>query len=314
MKRTLIIMIALISLLAIGCRNKQEILRFGVIKPSIDHLPYTWAMEKGLIDNTKYETVFFTSGWEVQEALTAGRIDAAIMPFTFVWNAVAKGYPVKTISFFERESDGILAQSHIRKPQDLEGKKVGILRASTLDVLWQDYAEKEGISAQPVYFRTPTEAVAALQNRDVDAIVIYVPIINKLTENKVAEGKRPNDMFHVLHWFGDRYPAHPCCDLVVNTQQIGQDKKKPLLALYQILAEAIDAMGDDQDSVRQFVRQYYGLTAAAADAALEHTVFRMGLEESGKLLQHEMAVFSCQSGYLDQIPSFADVYWDIGNR
>ncbi len=303
MKRVVIILVALVALFAVGCRTKQEVLRFGIIKPSIDHLPYTWGVEKGAIDKAKYQTIAFTSGWEIQEALVAGRIDAAIIPFTYVWNAATQGHPVRTISFFERETDGILAQPHIRSPQDLEGRKVGLLRASTLDVLWQDYAKREGISAQPIYFRTPSEAVSALQNRDLDAIVTYVPIINKLS-----------DKFNVIHWFGDFHPAHPCCDLAVNTAQITPGKKKLLIDLYSNLERAINAMTDDQDSVRQFVREYYGLTHSQADSALEHTIFRMGLDESGKRFQREMAVYSWESGYLKAIPNLDDVYWDLGIR
>ena len=300
MNRIQLILLVILSLITSGCQKRQDTLRIGIVKPSIHHLPYTWGLENGMIDGTKYETIYFTSGWEVQEALIAGRLDLAIMPFTYAWNAAAKGYPIRTVSFFERETDGILAQPHIRSARDLNGKKIGMLRASTLDILWQDYAQREGIEAEPVYFRTPSEAVAALQTKDVDAIVIYVPIINKLS-----------DQFNVIHWFGERYPAHPCCDLVANIKQMNKQKQRLLTDLYTDLNEIIALLPQRQESVREFIAKHYGLIDDEIDQALEHTVFRMGLEEGGKQFQREMAVYSWKSGYLERIPNINEVYWDI---
>jgi len=311
MKRILIITAVIIVLVTVACRKRQDTLRVGIIKPSIGHLPYSWGLENGMIDGAKYETIHFTSGWEVQEALIAGRIDVAIMPFTFVWNAATKGYPIKTVSFFERETDGILTQPHIRSAQDLNGKSVGVLRASTLDILWQDYAEREGIEAHTVYFRTPSEAVAALQSQNVDAIVIYVPIINKLAQGNGVDEKRPDAKYNVIHWFGDHYDAHPCCDLVANTEQITKQKKRLLTALLTDLKDIIALLPEREESVRDFIHRHYALVGEEIDHALEHTLFRMGLEESGKQFQSDMAVHSLRSGYLERIPTYTEVYWDL---
>jgi ABC-type nitrate/sulfonate/bicarbonate transport system substrate-binding protein len=250
----------------------------------------------------KYSLVPFTSGWEVQEALIAGRVDAAILPFTYVWNAAAKGYPVKTISFFERETDAVVALQNIKSASDLNGKKVGLLKASSLDVLWRDYAAAENISAEPVYFRSPNEAVAALQKAEVSAVVLYVPIVNKLADD-----------FNIIHWFGDSYAAHPCCDLAVNTRQVNGDKAKQLALFVQELDANVTNMFTDANGAKAYAKSSYGLSDAQVQGALKHSVFRMGLEQSGRKFQRRMAEISLEAGYLDKIPTDSEVYWDIND-
>ncbi len=82
--------VVLLALLLLSACGKSS-LRIGIIKPSIDHLPLSYGFQMKRMNAEIYTLVPFTSGWEVQEALVAGRVDAAIMPFTYVWNAAASG-------------------------------------------------------------------------------------------------------------------------------------------------------------------------------------------------------------------------------
>jgi len=283
-----------------ACTPRKESLKVGIIKPSIDHLPLSFALNQGWLDAKLIETVHFSSGWEVQEALISGRIDMAIMPFTYVWNAVSRGYPLKTVSFFERETDAIVVQPEIRTAKDLDGKKIGLLKGSTLDVLWQDFASQNAITATPLYFRTPNEAVAALQKGEVSAVVLYVPIVNLLEKD-----------FTVLHWFGDGYPHHPCCDLVVNENNVKHYKEKQLRQFLAGLSNALTKLDYSSESLGNFAKSNYGISAAQLSEGLKHTKFEMGLTERGKEFQLKMAHISLSSGYLDKIPEPEEVFWDI---
>lgn len=301
-KTTLLVLVLMLIMLS-SCTQMDKSLRIGIIKPSIDHVPLSYALDKGWLKAEQFVTIPFSSGWEVQEALIAGRIDVAIMPFTYVWNSVAKGYPLKTVSFFERETDAILVQPELEFPADLNGKKVALLKGSTLEILWQDYALRERIVAKPVYFRSPNEIVAALQSKAVDAAVLYAPIVNKLS-----------DQYLVLHWFGENFPAHPCCDLAANTKQVTGPKLKLLQELYKGLEVAIKNMDSEASDVHRFVMANYGLTDAQAWEALQHTVFQLGLQQGGQVFQARMADISLDMGYLDKVPALSDVYWDINAR
>lgn len=297
MNRFMLLPLVALCLLC-SCNKGNNVLRIGIIKPSIDHLPLSYAMDNGKLESSAYSLVEFSSGWEAQEAIIAGRVDVAIMPFTYVWNAASRGYPVRLASFFERETDAIITRKSITFAAQLQGRKIGLLKASTLEVLWMDFAAKQGISATSVYFRTPNEAVAALENAEVDAIVLYVPLANKL------EGK-----YNVIHWFGEDYPMHPCCDVAVNTQSVAKGRTSTLKRFLADLKGMVDGFDASSPDLRKYIMDKYGLDAPQCVAALRHTGFRMGLDSEGKDFQREMASISAELGYLQRVPADEEVYW-----
>ena len=293
--------VCLVVLLGLcACRPRHAVLRIGIISPSIDHLPLSYALAEGGMDSDDLMIIPFTSGWEAQEALIAGRIDTAILPFTYIWNAVAKGYPIKTASFFERETDGLLTHPAIQSVSDLQDKKIGMLKASSLEVLWLDFAKSNGIKAQTVYFHSPNELVTAFIRSEVDAAVLYVPLLNKL------EGD-----FKVLHWFAERYPLHPCCDLAVNTKTLAAGKQKRFQRFFAELDRFVSGLNTREPRFMQFAARTYSLSPDQLQEALQHTRFRLGLEQQGVVFQQKMAEYSKVQGYLERIPAAEEVFMNI---
>ena len=176
MKKKIVLIVIL--LITIGCSYKDKNrLIIGIIKPSLNHLPFDLGMAKGILDNDQYVIKEFASGWETNEALISGKIDVAIMPFTYTWLDVSNGHKVRIISFFERESDGIIARPGISKLDQMNGMRIGVLRASTLDIFAEFVSQDHYINMEFVYFRTPMDMAAALQSGEVDALSFYVPSI-----------------------------------------------------------------------------------------------------------------------------------------
>lgn len=297
--KKIIICIVLISLILIGCSTQDGSLRIGIISPSVDHLPLTFGMDNGKISQAELKIRHFTSGWEVNEALVAGKIDVAILPFTYVWLNIASGYDVKTISFFERESDGIIASKDIKSPEDLHGRKIGVLRSSTLDILAEDLLSRLDISAELVYLRTPSEMAAALTKGDVDALSYYVPSIFKFDER-----------FHILYWYSDAYPAHPCCNIAANAAAI-EDKSEALYKLLEELQATIDMMEHNQDEVLDFTTAYFGLSKQEAEKTLKNTRFVMGLDEDSIQFEEKMIRIMYQKDYISKKVDRDEVYDQI---
>lgn len=295
-----ILIISAVILMISGCQNRgvKTPVRIGIIKPSIDHLPLSLALEKEYLKPTKYELVNFTSGWEVQEAITAGRLDLAIMPFTYAWSAVAKGYKLKISCCLERETDGVLAPVSVQDIKELNNQKIGLLRASTLDILMQDTAKIKDITYTPVYFRTPTEMIAALKSNDVSAIVCYVPLIQKMGTD-----------YHVLHWFSETYPFHPCCDLVI-TEDINTAYPKLIKEITAGLVKAISDIENPSEETYKLVSDLYGLDQTQTDDALLHTRFAVCITESDKQFELQMMESFLKSDYLKKMPDIKDVYLD----
>ena len=86
-------------------------------------------------------------------------------------------------NFLSFPLNGIITKKEIQSIQELDGKKIGVLRASTLDIFCEMFAEKYNISLEQIYFRTPVEMATALQRGEVDALSYYVPSIFRFNED-----------------------------------------------------------------------------------------------------------------------------------
>lgn len=292
----LLLLLCLCALLSCNRSRDYSPVRIGIITPSINHLPISLAIEQRYINTSKVQVVTFTSGWELQEAITSNKIDMAIMPFTYGWTSIAKGYKLKIISCLERETDGILALPSLRTMDSLNNKKIGLLRASTLDVLMQDTAKKMNIKYTPVYFRTPSEMYAALHAKDVQAIVSYVPLIQK----KGAE-------YHVVHWFSDTYPGHPCCDLIA-TEGVLQAKPEVVSLIENGLKKAVTDINKPTDESVELLQRLYSLDRVESIESLKHTVFRFSISDKDKQFERQMMQYFLINDYVTRIPSINDVY------
>lgn len=288
--------IFLFAVLLNSCVKKQEDkLVIGIIKPSLNHLPLDMALKLGYLDKTTIEIRQFAAGWEVNEALISGNIDTAILPFTYIWTAVSQGKPVKIISFLERESDGIISSTKIDSISQLKNKKVGLLRSSTLDLFWETLAEKKEIDFEPHYFRNPMDMVAALQSGNVDALSFYIPSIYKIGED-----------FNIIHWYGEDFPSHPCCDLAVNTNNL-KAKQDLVRKLLKGLNDGCEAIGDNYET-RKLISQNYGLENHLISPSLKNINYRMGLDEEGKKIESQIAHKMLEKDYIKTKVEPSDVY------
>ncbi len=305
-RRSLVLLLAATCaavLLGGGCgRGDDDTLVLGLIRPSLDYLPYQLATLDDDPDLAGVTVHYFSSGWEVGEALAAGRLDAAILPFTYAWTAASRGLPVRSVGFLERESDGIVAPRSVTSLEDLAGRRIGVLRASTLEVLAVLSLRDRGLEAELVPLRGPSEMVAALRAGDVDALSLYVPPILSV-----------GDEYHVVHWFGDDFPGHPCCDLVVHERRV-RNKTEALRRLRGAVARAAVRLHADHDRAVSLAAARYSLPPHLAEAALARTRFELGREEQGRLFQRRAAEVMRELGYLDQVPDTSDVYLPLRGR
>jgi ABC-type nitrate/sulfonate/bicarbonate transport system substrate-binding protein len=284
-----------------SCSVKERALRFGIISPSINHLPLSFVLEDGWQPPEGFEPVYFNSGWEVQESLISGKIDAAIMPFSYAYTAVARDYPLRIVSFLERESDAVVCPVEIKGPQGLHNAKIGLLKASSVDLLMRDWADTVQLSYHPVYFRSPNEMIAALKAGEVQAIVGYVPLVQKL-----------GDEYHALHWFAQNHPCHPCCDIVVNTTRLNKYRTASLRTMMDAIGNGISSL--DSPRLLDYTRQKYGLDEQQARDAIQRTKFRMGLDPNGKGFEAQMMSLAVEMGYLNRVPSPHEVYLELPHK
>lgn len=298
MKR--IMWILLMFILLLGCTNRSEDkLIVGIIKPSLNHLPFDFGLATEFLDRENYKIKQFASGWETNEALISSKIDIAILPFTYTWLAISNGNKVKIISFLERESDGIIASPDIKTLGQLRGKKIGVLRASTLDIFAELMSNDHKIDMEFVYFRTPMDMATALKSGEVDALSYYVPSILKF----------PND-YNIVHWYGDDYPLHTCCNISATEDAINS-KSSLIKGFLTGLETATAELNKSPDTAYKAVEEFFELYPPYSKQSLYHTKYVMGLDE--KMKDFELKAFNkmIEKGYAENPVKPEDVYYEI---
>lgn len=295
-----IMWILLMFTLLLGCTNQSEDkLIVGIIKPSLNHLPFDFGLATKFLDQDDYVIKRFASGWETNEALISGKIDIAIMPFTYTWLDISNGKKVKIISFFERESDGIIASPDIKTIDQLQDKKIGVLRASTLDIFAEIMSDDHKIDMEFIYFRTPMDMASALKSGEVDALSFYVPSIFKFPRN-----------YNIVHWYGDDYPFHTCCNITATESSISLKSgliKKFLTGLETATAE----LNKSPDTAYKAVEEFFELYPPYSKQSLYHTKYVMGLDE--KMKGFELRTFNkmIDKGYAENPIIPENVYFEI---
>jgi ABC-type nitrate/sulfonate/bicarbonate transport system substrate-binding protein len=290
-----------ISILFLGCAKKGDNrLIVGIIQPSLNHLPLNFGFESGALEKEAYIIKKFSSGWETNEALVAGKIDVAILPFTYIWNDVSRGKKVKIISFLERESDGIITSKELKDVSELDGKKIGVLRASTLDLFAEIFTEEMNISFEMVYLRTPMDMASALRKGEVDALSFYVPPILKFDEKE----------FHIIHWYSELFPLHTCCDIAATEQALNK-KSGQIKRFLKGMVQSVDEMNNNPRVSYEAAREFYDLYYHIAKQSIQHTKFVMGLAEKDKLFEKRVFEIMLQKGYAENEIGVDKVYQQI---
>jgi ABC-type nitrate/sulfonate/bicarbonate transport system substrate-binding protein len=280
----------ILFLILLSCTGNQVTLKIGLIAPSFNYLPLKVAEAKGYLKNLNYELVRFNSGWELGEALIAQKVDIAILPFTYCLQAQAKGINIQIISCLEHEDDGIIVRKGIEGVDDLNGKRIGCLKASTIEILLLRFLEEKNIAkTKIVYFTSPMEMWAALEKGGVDALSYYVPGIIK-ADNKIGK---------ILHWYSADWKMHPCCDIAGESGQIR--KKNPLVKeLLKALARGVKAVEQDTDYAVSIAEKTYGLDKVITLESLRKTPFRLSLTEDEKAFHLDIAQRMHKIGYLNK--------------
>lgn len=148
----------------------------------------------GEADGLDYEVSYslFPAGPAFMEAVPSGAVDLALMADTPAIFAQVGGIPIKVVGVQASAKEGTSTVEIVTRPDsgitsvaDLEGKKVALLSATILQYTVVRALEAEGLSYDDI---TPvelplTDAAAALEKGDVDAVASLDPTLQQLKAN-----------------------------------------------------------------------------------------------------------------------------------
>ena len=123
------------------------------------------------------EITYFTSGSAATQAFRAGNGDVAVsgdLPSLRLWTG---GDGVGICPQAHYDLSIIVARDSIKSPQDMRGKKIGVLLGSTSEYFIQKYLGKSGMTIKDIdaINLTPAEMITGLDRRDIDGFVLWQP-------------------------------------------------------------------------------------------------------------------------------------------
>lgn len=118
---------------------------------------------------------FMGAGPEINEALAAGELDAAIYGDFPAFTSKSNGVDTTVIALVngQQQYAVLAANDEIKEAKDLEGKKVIVPQGTVAQYFYEHYVEARGIDASKVEIINATgDALSLLQSGDADAYIM----------------------------------------------------------------------------------------------------------------------------------------------
>ncbi|ACM20884.1 ABC transporter, periplasmic substrate-binding protein, NMT1/THI5-like domain-containing [Geotalea daltonii FRC-32] len=225
MKRLILFVLLLTMVASNAIAGGLPKLRVGYI-PEPAHGLYFVANEKGYFkeEGVDVELFQFGSAAEGLAALKAEKLDVGTFGTTAPILFISKGSEFTFIGGMM-----IGGQAIITRPERLaelsgknlkvyKGKKIGLVKLSTGDVIFKGALKKAGIDYKKditfVELGTVASVVEAVKKGAVDAGLVYPPHFSLAEKNYGLK---------VAHYIEDFYPDYTCCRIVAHTKQVNAD-------------------------------------------------------------------------------------------
>ena len=202
----------------------------------------------------RVELVPFTNSGEVHTALVAGKIDiagaGASAPLTFI----AKGADEVLIGGLGDVGGAALVATKERAPEfhdlkGLVGKKLGVVRAATGDIVYRSALTGSGIDWKKdltiIELESPAAVEEAVKSGKIDAGVIWTPFSFQVEEQGLS----------IVSWSDQYFPNHPCCRVSVLRSTL-QNKHDALVKYLKSNIEASKVFTTDHPGTLKILTNY----------------------------------------------------------
>jgi ABC-type nitrate/sulfonate/bicarbonate transport system substrate-binding protein len=234
--------------------NAQERVRAGYSGISGYQVPLWLGVDLGLFKKygVSLEPILFRGGAESANAMSAGEIQFDVVaPQPHIAADLSGAEIVIVGTYFNKHTYSITAGPNIRTPQDLRGKKIGVLSTVGLNQIVVATALKHwGIDEKSVTLLRSggsRDRLTALQNGLIDATVLTGAFIDRAK----ASG------MNILLDLGDLEDSFPTVSLMT-TKSFQSSKRNLVKAFIQAISEAIYVFKNDsavgQKSLSKWMR------------------------------------------------------------
>ena len=291
------------DVLAAAGKTEKVILGSGLGPP---YIWYMTAVDTGIMKkhdvNAEYK--IFPSGVEAIIAVGAGEAHVSNGSCSTVMRARANGSKLLVVArnIYNPSEHKLIALSNVKTPQDLKGKKVGLLTGSSGDWYASKYFNAFGLKEGPppdgvtiVNVAAP-EFIPALQRGDIQAFFGWEPWVSKAPQ--IVQGA------HVLHNGGDKGLFILMNCMVMNEDWVKNDPESAK-ATMRALIEAHDVVNKN---IGPAVERAAGKMRIPASELTEMTkccTFKVDYTEDFRQQANEAADWAKTKGMLKDVPQSA---------
>jgi aliphatic sulfonates family ABC transporter substrate-binding protein len=255
------------------------------------------AVEKGFFgkEGLAVKPMMFTSGPACTEALVLGSADIGTMGDTTAIISVARA-PVTIIASHgggeHRHRIIVKADSSIRSPRDLLGKRVAVSKGTSTygGFLAWARAKKLDLSKVQVTDMKPEDMGTALLSGAVDAAVASEPTPSVMEE----KGGR---QLATLGGLGNNYPI-----LLVARNDFLREHPEAATRFVRAMNRAAEFVRSHPEETAQIMARKTGLSPAATAKAMKLHYYRVQLDKQTRASLREIADFLVQQKILDNAP------------
>ena len=279
-----------------GGRAEQETVRFAYQDRIADAVSVI-GVENGFFgkEGLKVKSMMFTSGPACTEAVVSGSADIGTMGDTTAVISVARA-PVTIIASHgggeHRHRIIVKADSPIRSPRDLVGKRVAVSKGTSTygGFLAWARAKKLDLSKVQVTDMKPEDMGTALLSGAVDAAVASEPTPSVMEE----KGGR---QLATLGGLGNNYPI-----LLVARNDFLRKHPEAATRFARAMTRGAEFVRSHPEEAAQIMSRKTGLSPAAATKAMELHYYRVQLDKQTRASLQEIANFLVEQKVLDNAP------------
>jgi NitT/TauT family transport system substrate-binding protein len=252
MKRTRLPALVLFVLLSAGPARAQDLVRLGNLKFA-HYGAVSYMKELAPRWNLKIEERLFPKGVDIMPAIVAGEIDAAASAAEAAIAGRGNGAPIYLVAGFARGGARIVAgvDSGIRSIPDLKGKRVGVTRGGTQELLLLAQLEKHRItwSDRPgkdvrIIYLAYADLNQALAAKQIDAMCQSEPQSSQIINKKL--GREVNKPY-------DTPMGEPVRALVI-TEKLYRERRPVAERFLQLFVAATSAFLADRALAESYTR------------------------------------------------------------
>jgi NitT/TauT family transport system substrate-binding protein len=267
------------------------------IDPGYSH--YVIAVKKGFFEKQgiKAELQSFDDGNVALDALLTGRADIGGTSELGALSRFAKGGRLYAVASGQQSPRwyGITGKSSIQSPKELEGKNIGVARASGGHLYLYRFSRYYGLdmNRMNIKFLQAPESVAALSRGDIDAFFLWDPWLTR------AAATVPNTKIIAR---SDENNIHPLDTYVYFGQRLIDNPELAKKSL-QAIIDAAEWIPANKDETEKIVGETYRLTPAEVGRILEGSTFNVHFSSALRKKFIDAGDFAKSVGIITDMPN-----------